>query len=81
MKLYCLPMLLVYGHYKYVYSYSAGIDSRRQILTSRVDPRTKRVKHPQFYLVQQGMPYLSTRNENVICGIINTVTKLCLSQQ
>ena len=48
-------MLWVYGHYKYVYSYSAGIDFtrqnltsvdvyRRQILTSKVDPRTVKVK-------------------------------------
>ena len=27
-------MLWVYGHYKYCYSYSAGIDFRRQNLTS-----------------------------------------------
>ena len=32
-----IPMLWVYGHYKYVYSFSAGIDSRRQNLTS-TDP-------------------------------------------
>ena len=37
-------MLCVYGHYIYVYAYSAGIDFRRQILTSKVDPRTVRVK-------------------------------------
>ena len=45
-------MLRVYGHYKYLYSFSAGIDFRRQnltsvyrrqILTSKVDPRTERV--------------------------------------
>ena len=28
-----IPMLWVYSHYKYVYSYSAGIDFRRQNLT------------------------------------------------
>ena len=46
-----IPMLWVYGHYKYFHSYSAGIDfsrqnltSRRQILTTKVDPRTVRVK-------------------------------------
>ena len=39
-----IPVLWVYGHYKYFYSYSAGIDFRRQILTSKVDPRTERVK-------------------------------------
>ena len=37
-----IPMLWVYGHYKY-YSYSAGIDYRRQVLTSKVDPRAVRV--------------------------------------
>ena len=37
-------MLWVYGHYKYVYSYSAGIDFRRQSLTSKVDSRAVRVK-------------------------------------
>ena len=29
-----IPMLCVYRHYKYLYSYSAGIDLRRHILTS-----------------------------------------------
>ena len=28
-----IPMLWVYGHYKYVYSYSAGVDFSRQNLT------------------------------------------------
>ena len=37
-------MLWVYDHYKYFYSHSAGIDLRRQILTTKVDPRTVRVK-------------------------------------
>ena len=36
-------MLMVDGHYKYFYSYSAGIDFRRQIPASEVDPRTVRV--------------------------------------
>ena len=37
-------MLLVYGHSKYVYSYSEGINFRRQKLTStKVDPRAVRV--------------------------------------
>ena len=46
-------MLCVYGHYKYFYYYSAGIDFKRQNLTSRqiltikVDPRTVRVKMSQ----------------------------------
>ena len=40
-------MLYVYGRYKYLYSYSAGIDYRRQILTTKVYPRTVKVK--QFY--------------------------------
>ena len=46
-----IPMLWVYENYKYFYSYSAGIDfsrqnltSKRQILTTKVDPRTVRVK-------------------------------------
>ena len=45
-----VPMLWVYGHYKYVYFYCLGIDlrrqiyvQRRQILTSKVDPRAERV--------------------------------------
>ena len=29
-----IPMVWVYGHYKYLYSYSAGIDFSRQNLTS-----------------------------------------------
>ena len=48
-------MLLVYGHYKYVYSYICGDrlqtsesenyrGYRRQILTSKVDPRAVRVE-------------------------------------
>ena len=37
-------MLRVYDHYEYFYSYSAGIDFSRQILTTKVDPRTARVK-------------------------------------
>ena len=36
-----------YGHYKYVYSYSAGSTEsdvyRRQILSTKVDPRAVRV--------------------------------------
>ena len=40
-----IPMLWVYGHYKYFYSYSVGIyfSRRRQILTTKVYPRTVRV--------------------------------------
>ena len=38
-------MLWVYDQYKYFYSYSAAIDFRRQILTSKDDPRTVRVKN------------------------------------
>ena len=37
-------MLWVYEHLKYVYSYSAGIDFSRQILTTKVDPRAVRAK-------------------------------------
>ena len=37
-------MLWVYGQYKCCYSYSAGIDFERQILTTKVDPRAIRVK-------------------------------------
>ena len=39
-----IPMLWVCGHYESFHSYSAGIDFRRQILTSKVDPRAVRVK-------------------------------------
>ena len=35
-------MLCVYDHYKYFYSFSVGF--RRQILTSKGDPRAVRVK-------------------------------------
>ena len=36
----------IYGHLKYFNSYRAGIDfRRRQILTTKVDPRAVRVKH------------------------------------
>ena len=38
-----IPMLWVYGHYKYLNSYSVGIDFRRQNLTS-VDVRFWRLK-------------------------------------
>ena len=38
-----IPMLWVYGHYKYFYSYSAVIDFRRHNLTS-VDVRFWRLK-------------------------------------
>ena len=37
-------MLWVYGRYKCCYSDSAGIDFRRQILMSKIDPRAVRVK-------------------------------------
>ena len=39
-----IPMLWVYGHYKYFYSYSAGINYSRPNLTSKVDPRAVMVK-------------------------------------
>ena len=38
-----IPMLWVYGHYNYVYSFSAGVDFRRQNLTS-ADVRFWRLK-------------------------------------
>ena len=38
-----IPLLWVYDHYKYFYSYSAGIDFRRQSLTS-TDVRFWRLK-------------------------------------
>ena len=37
-------MLWVFAHYEYFNSYSAGIDFRRQNLTSTVDPRAITVK-------------------------------------
>ena len=37
-------MLWVNGHWKYFYSYSASIDFSRQNLTTKVYPRTVRVK-------------------------------------
>ena len=36
-------MLWVYGHYQMFYSFSAGTDFKRLILTSEVDPRAIRV--------------------------------------
>ena len=54
-------MLWVYGHYKYVYSYKAGIDfsrqnCRRQILSTKVDPRSVRV-NPRRAKNQPGQQY------------------------
>ena len=46
-------MLVVYGHYKYVCSYRTGIDVRRQILTSKVDPRAVRNKGKLETLTQR----------------------------
>ena len=45
-------MLWVYDHYKYFYSYSAGIDFTRQNVMSKVDPSAVGAKsnHPsQIY--------------------------------
>ena len=39
-----IPMLWVSRHFKYYHFYSAGIDFRRQNLTSKVDPRIVRSK-------------------------------------
>ena len=44
-------MLWVYVHYNYVYTFSAGIDFRRQHLTStdvrsKIDPRNVKVSSP-----------------------------------
>ena len=39
----CIPMLWVYGHYKYVNSYSAVIDIKLHKLTTIVDHRAVRV--------------------------------------
>ena len=44
-----IPILWVYDQYKYVYSYSAGIDFRRQNLTSKVDPHAVRVNPETSY--------------------------------
>ena len=41
-----IPMSWVYGHKKYFYSYSAGIDFRRQ--NTKVDPRAVRVKSAEL---------------------------------
>ena len=43
-------MLWDYGHYTFSNSYSAGIDFRRKILTSKVDPRAVRVNIPNYDL-------------------------------
>ena len=49
-----IPMLWVYGHYEYVYLHSAGIDIRRQNLTS-VDVRFWRLKSiPALYGLMLG---------------------------
>ena len=49
-------MLWVYGHYKYFYSFSAGIDldvrsdvCRRQVLTSKVDPHAVRINNNDVF--------------------------------
>ena len=39
-----IPGLWVYGHWKYFYFYSAGIDFSRQNLTTEVDSRVVRGK-------------------------------------
>ena len=40
-----IPMSWVYDSYKYFCSYSAGIEFRRQILSTKVDPRAVRVRY------------------------------------
>ena len=72
-----MPMLLVYGYYKYVYS--AGIDIRlqiltsdsdvyrRQILTSIVDPGAVRVEPYTIIWCGQGLIFYTMTG----CGLIN----------
>ena len=76
-------MLLFYGHYIYVYSYSAGIDFRRQILTSKVDPRTVRVKAvlPEcvvFAALGDTVHAVSGRGSNVITQLAVRLTSKIL---
>ena len=59
-------MLWVYDYYKYFYSYSAGIDFSRQILTTKVDPcavRLKSISRWDYYL--RGLSGVSTRGGSV----------------
>ena len=67
------PMLWVYAHYKYFYSYSAGIDFRRQTLTcadvsltTKVAPRAVRVKPSgcitaSFYIPEKRLDFSTTK--------------------
>ena len=62
-------MLWVYDHYKYVNSYSAGIDFTRQ--TSKVDPRTTRVKPGSSDIIHSRMKLLNQKDKHTL----NTVFK------
>ena len=54
-----IPVLWVYSRYQYFYSYSAGIDSSRQILMYNVDIRAVRVKY-QHVVKHQPISKLKT---------------------
>ena len=60
-----IPMLSVYDHYKYFYYYSAGMDYRRQILTTKVYPHAVRVKPSRcikasFYIPENRLNFPTT---------------------
>ena len=74
-------MLWVCGHYKYYYSYSAGIDFRsesdvyrRQILTAKVDPRTVRVKLDEYSVFTE-LIAKSRRSHNAVLMLVHRLRR------
>ena len=61
-----MSQLALFSHYKYLYPYSAGMDFRRQNLTSKVDPRTERVNLMWASVVDDGPPF-KQHWDNVLC--------------
>ena len=55
-------MLCVYGHHKYVYTSCAGIDFRRQILMSNINPRAVKVVSHEPKFTQIATTALRTKN-------------------
>ena len=80
-------MLWVYDHYKYSYSYSAGIDFGRlnlclqtcQILTSKVDPRSVWVKFIyrwQDYVLQRQLKTTKRQQDAAVFIRVCTLNQL-----
>ena len=55
-------MLWVYGHHKYFYTYTAGIDFTRQILMSNINPRAVKVVFHEPKLTRIATTALRTKN-------------------